>query len=181
MMKKALLSIVVLALALSLACKRYPDANQNAGNTSNSNTGENSNSNDNSPGFDSVKVDKSVLITINAASGGRCAIATPDPDTVYVKKNQDKIIWNVVLNCKPEEAKVVIDNFQNASDPRTKNPFGSNSDSDNTFVFEPGLGTRQKASLPATGEEAAYKYRIRVFGAKGNLLAEMDPVVIVGQ
>lgn len=181
MLKKVLLSVVALMLALSFACKPDTDRNNNVSNANVQNSNM-KNSNENSNVIDSFKRDdKAVRITISEGTDGKCVIATPDPDTIYVKKNQDKIVWEVTVNCKPDQATVTIDNFRYGTDPKMKNPFGDNSDADNTFVFEPGSSGRQKTSKFATGANASYKYRIRVTGTGNVLLAELDPVVIVGE
>jgi hypothetical protein len=146
-----------LTLLFFLACKEHPVA-QPAGKLSS----------------------KSVTITISSAAVG-CAIGKPSQDPIRLKKNQDKIKWCVVYNCQANQATVVFDDFHTLDTTPVRNPFGNHSDAENTFTFGPlNSGGRDCDKLSGFGSiTGAFKYRIRVIGPTGTVLAEMDPGVII--
>ncbi|HLG15746.1 MAG TPA: hypothetical protein VJH03_14765 [Blastocatellia bacterium] len=171
---KRSLALGILTVALAFACKSKDGLSANGNNSLSKNANESA-----------ALIEKDVTITItdDPANPGKCKIALPVPDPVKLKRNQDKVKWCIVYNCRAKGATVTLDNFQNTGDPAIKNPFGDNSDADNRFVFsglDPGKKDCDKSSKLATGAIALYKYRIRVTGPGGELLGELDPGVEIG-
>jgi hypothetical protein len=156
-MKRTLWIWFALTVLFAFACKE-PRAVQPGGNLSN----------------------KSVTITISSAYVG-CGIGKPSQDPIQLKKNQQKIKWCVTYNCQANQATVVFDDFHTLDSPSVRNPFGDHSDAQNTFTFGPfNSGGRDCDKLSGFATiTGAFKYRIRVIGPTGTVLAEMDPGVII--
>jgi hypothetical protein len=123
---------------------------------------------------------KTVTITINNDSSGRCVISDPVPDPVRLRKNQDKIKWCIVYDCRLSAVRVVIDDFHDNALNRV-NPFGNHSAADNAFGFgplNPGGRDCDKTSKAGT-TTGTYKYRITLIGPDGSMIAQKDPGAVI--
>lgn len=177
-MKKSLLILVVLAYATTFGCT--PTKNDN-GNTRN----DNGKANDNERLIGMYQKQVTITVTADPADPTKCVIAAPVPDPVELKKGRDNIQWCITYGGKVDQASVVVDDFKDKKDNSIKNPFGNNYDDENKFDIgrlNPGENNCNVSTKMATGRAGVtYKYRIRVVGPDGKLLAELDPEVVISE
>lgn len=182
-MKKMFLAPATLLVVSLIACQPPPAQNKNY--TQNAATNQNSNTNASSTPAVAPRAahEKNVVVSIVDLPGNptyKCKIQVDSGDPTELKKDRDKVSWEVKNDCEAaNNADVIMEGFKSKENPADVTPFGGNA-CDNKFTIDrirKGDSGRV-ISRTAKGATGNYKYMIKVSGA--GVAEDLDPVILIG-